>query len=359
MRRYASEEAADDARAEEIKKERAEAWKQAQASRRRLVTIGPCRYNSKAQLDRHFEQYPMYKFAGKASESHRVFIFSADLFAEVQHQPWSCPPEWHTSAQPAIEFMLGQQGPGDVLVVCDGRSRSCRTKLEKLVEGARHQSEIWVVYKPSPRLGRKVSFASDNREVIIVSTPVSRTQLPTKTRTMYVGAGEASTHDSTYTGVEPTPWSAMPCISLADKAKICGFEPESPRPQMFDAACGQPLFWAERKSHRFWRSLLTDLDAKCVVDVTPGSGACARAALNMGISYLGVPRSQEHGSWLQNILDRDALQVITTVGSPLFQQELSHCIKEHFQDVLDQLNEADAIQDTAPEDGVDESVGIA
>ena len=156
--------------------------------------------------------------------------------------------------------MLAHSGPSDVLLFCDGRSRACRAKLESLVLSARHLSEIWIVYKPTPRLGRKVTFASDNRETAFVSLPVARTLLPTKQRAEFTGAGEASTHDSTYTGVDTVPWSA---------------------------------------------------------------------------------------------LDRHALQTITTNGSPLFEQHLAAAITEHFKDVLDQLHDADAVEDQAPEVDVD------
>ena len=58
----------------------------------------------------------------------------------------------------------------------------------------------------------------------------------------------------------------------------------------------------------------------------------------------------EHCSWLQNVLDRHALRSITTNESPLFEQHLAAAIKEHFGDVLDQLHEADAVEDNAPEE---------
>jgi hypothetical protein len=113
-----------------------------------------------------------------------------------------------------------------VLVFLDGRSRACRAKLETMLVGAKNLSEVWIVYRPSPRLGRKVSWGSDNREVAYISRPINRSRIPVKERKIYAGSGEASTHDSTYTGVEPTPWQALPCISAEDKEKVCGFYPE-------------------------------------------------------------------------------------------------------------------------------------
>ena len=50
------------------------------------------------------------------------------------------------------------------------------------LESARDLSEIWIAYKPTPRLGKKVPFASDNRETAFVSLPAAPTLLPTKQR---------------------------------------------------------------------------------------------------------------------------------------------------------------------------------
>ena len=67
--------------------------------------------------------------------------------------------------------------------------------------------------------------------------------------------------------------------------------------------------------------------------------------MEAGISYSCLARSAEHCSWLVNVLDRLALAMICKTGSPLYGQDLAQCIKEHFADTLDQLNE----QDNAPE----------
>jgi hypothetical protein len=109
-------------------------------------------------------------------------------------------------------------------------------------------------------LGRKVAFAADSKEVILVSTPVPRTQIPVKVR-VSVGhaAGEESTHDTSYTGVPSMAWSQMPRVSASDKARIWGAEAERPRQELFDTTLGQPLLWQERKTPAFWACLLTDL----------------------------------------------------------------------------------------------------
>lgn len=166
---------------------------------------------------------------------------------------------------------------------------------------------------------------------------------------MYSGAGETTTHASSYTNVDPVPWAALPQIKAEDKAKIVGSALATPQGNIYDSTCGMPLFWAERKPVAFWGQLLTDLDIKCIIDLSPGSGSLARAALSSGVQYVGVVRSAEHSSWLQNVLDRCSLELMTKTGSPLFEQDLAQCIAEHFQDVLDQLHEADGMEDTAPD----------
>ena len=81
------------------------------------------------------------------------------------------------------------------------------------------------------------------------------------------------------------------------------------------------------------------------MDMTLGSGACVRRCMDLGINYMCIVQSPEHASWLQNVLDRHALQNICKTGQPLFEQDLATCVKDHFQDVLDQLNEADEMED--------------
>jgi predicted RNA methylase len=52
------------------------------------------------------------------------------------------------------------------------------------------------------------------------------------------------------------------------------------------------------------------LDIKAIVDVSPGSGQLGIAALNLGVSYVGVCCDERHMSLLTNIADRDALRSI-------------------------------------------------
>jgi hypothetical protein len=126
------------------------------------------------------------RFAGKPAEAHRVFLFSADMFHEAKSEPWTTPCEWHPMATVVVEWMLTCRGPSDVLVFLDGRSRACRAKLETMLVTAKNLSEVWIVYRPSPRLGRKVSWGSDNREVAFrILWPINRSRIPLKERTVF------------------------------------------------------------------------------------------------------------------------------------------------------------------------------
>ena len=134
--------------------------------------------------------------------------------------------------------------------------------------------------------------------------------------------------------MESAPWDSLPLISLYDKKNILGREPARTPPNIFDCDRGAPLYWGERKPTELWQDLLFCVDAKFVVDFSPGSGSCARACLELGIEYRGICRNDLHLQWLANVADRDACCVITR-QSPLFEQDLCEMIKKHFQEVLD------------------------
>ena len=354
LARQKSEAADDPEQDKELRKERAEAWRLAQLARKRLTYVGHAKASTKADVQQFYEKTPAFSHTGRPGEQHRVIIFSADLFQESRTSPWSTPPEWNGTADVLIDWLVSQTGNCDVLFASDGRSRACRLKIETAFEKARNLHEAWIVFKPMSRWGRKVAFAADNKESINISMPLGRTQLAARPRADLNSAGEMTTHETTYTGVTAVPWGALPLLSPANKEKVLGYAPALPPPSAskegFDASFGAPLFWQERKSAAVWKRLLLDLQATAVFDLTPGSGQCAKAAMEAGINYSCMARNAEHCSWLVNVLDRVGLAMICKTGSPLHHHDLSTCTKEHFADTLDQLNEQDQAPETIIED---------
>ena len=102
----------------------------------------------------------------------------------------------------------------------------------------------------------------------------------------------------------------------------------------------------------WYEVFLAEVRTFLVVDYSPGSGAMARACLNAGIHYVGICRTEQHCSWLTNILNRAAVECISRNGSPLYQQDLASCIKDHFIELIDELHQQDAAvaDDSARED---------
>ncbi len=102
LKRYNSLADGDEDRHNELRKEREDAWKQAQASRKKFVIFGMCRYTRHQDIQTFYEkQASVYTHNGKVGESHRLFVLSADLFTETQEQPWAMTPTWSETAAKA------------------------------------------------------------------------------------------------------------------------------------------------------------------------------------------------------------------------------------------------------------------
>ena len=367
LKRYDSETMEEGAgRKEEIAQERNDVWKNAQSMRKKTAQIGVWTAGgagaTMASLQKIYQKCALVKaFKGKLKEAHRAFIFTADLLAASASKPWqvlSDAPLETPYAKAIIEFMLDQQGPFDILIFCDGRSRKARRVIEDALESRRHVVEAWLIFTGASKIyrSRNVTFASDTREVIMIALPCPRTQLTVKERAAYNACGEATTHYGTYTGVQAVTLRNMPKVSAQDKCAILGLPTglASPPPRLVDSLNGAvPIFWQERKPHAFWRQLLIDLDIKAVCDLTPGSGILAKACMQEGCSYFGITRSAAHGSYMQNKLDRDALGIISMNGSALYEADMAEHIKEHFADIVDELHAADA-DDADTDDGQDQ-----
>ena len=332
-------------RRDEVEAERQDTWRQTQELRKKLAHVMSTRASTPTDWQRWLESAQMaHKFVGKAGESHRVFILSSDTFTREGDAAWFNVADANDrDLDAALKFMVTQTGPSDVLLFFDGRSASNRKAIMKHIETGRHLCELWIVYAPQKRPGRRVAWASETREMGWISLPIARTMIATKSRkdNDVAAAWAPSTHESAYVGVPAARWDNLPTITLADKEKV--FQDTSastpPPESVFKTDHGVPLFWQEKKPVMLWEDILVSLDAKMVVDLSPGSGAAGRASLRRSIPYVAACRTEEHRTWLGNVLDREACELIATNESPLFETDLAELIKTHFQDVLDQMAE--------------------
>ena len=235
-------------------------------------------------------------------------------------------------------------------------------QIDDIMEKRRNFCELWVVYAPTRRLGRKVSFASDNKEACLLSLPVVRTQLALQRRDRFNTLGEATTHDTTYTGVEPLAWGAAPKMHAGDKQAIldpaAARDAPLPNSKVNDSTMGLPLFWQEREPKTLRAQLLKDLRGKAVFDATPGSGQLARACLELGVVYTGVAKNQQHLKFLISVLDRYAVALVGRTGSACYDADLAALAKEHFQDVTQMVDQQDLTADSECRDA-EEDVEVA
>ena len=177
LKRYASDEAKEGAgRAEQIASERSDVWCNAQLRRRQWAGVGLWTRPCLETLYNLFERAgPVAHFIGRQGVSHRCFFYSHDVVAEAGPAPWAAPAAWDSVSDVILQFMMERRTNIDVLVMFDGRSREARRHIEDVVADKPYAFESWVVYKPTVRAtGRRVSFASDNREVAWILLPCSR-----------------------------------------------------------------------------------------------------------------------------------------------------------------------------------------
>ena len=236
-----------------------------------------------------------------------------------------------------------------------GARKKARRFIEEQVEEKPHAIEMWITYQgntapnrgPSWRV-RRTSFSAMNREAGVIVLPCAHTKLTTSDRTFGAGAGESSTHYSTYTGVPIKSVASMPRIAVDDKAAILGIkEADEIRNALLstdddddddDDDASVPMFFQESKSEEFFMQLIEDLSLGAIADLTPGAGALAIASLKAGCQYCGFVKSAQHYTWLSNVIDRSALCVIVEQQSPLFHGDLASHIEKHFSDVIEDEN---------------------
>ena len=334
--------------AEDVKVQREQVWKKAVVQRQKLVKLrlvmnpkSPAAYADSFRTAGETQDWKATK-----KHEHRVFVLSADLISDAGDSPWV------TKAAPdakkleaGVEFLKMQRsGAGNVLLGFDGCCRESREEFNKLPEA----QEMFIVYSSSWNSwsNRQCFLSSSNCELGYVCLPVSRQRLVCKERPAgFNAAGEDTSHFTSMTGVGVTARTRLPRISVDDKAKVFGASGSLPSKWLKNIPAGCPMYWGETKSVAFWVQLLTELNAKCVVDVTPGSGSLAEAAMILGIQYCGFVTDPVHKGWLTNVIDRASVRQIVKSGTFLYQEDLAQSLKQMFGDVVEAEEEGDGQED--------------
>ena len=283
-----------ESRREEVEAERRDTWTQTQQLRKKFASVFHACASTTQEWQDWFATVPVCKkFAGKSGEAHRLFVLSADTFKREGDAPWSeltDVPERDLEA--AMKFMMAQAGPFDILMFFDGRNPNNREKMAKLVKPARHQSELWIVYKDQDRRERQVAWGSQNRETAWISLPIPRTQFKVKSREDGTRAGDwaTSTHSTAWTNLPMARWRNLPTITMQDKQEAFPHNgsDSTPPPNVWRADQGVPIFWQEKKPVEFWEDIINKVDAKMVVDLSPGSGSVGRACMRNGVQYVAA-----------------------------------------------------------------------
>ena len=185
---------------------------------------------------------------------------------------------------------------------------------------------------------RRVAFSDNNRKCALVGLPIAKTAMKTKQRSLFTACGEVRTYNQTYSGVQKRPLQSLPRLTPSQKEAMIG-KPlrELPSKLVAAAATGRPLFWQEVKPIGLLAQAFQDFCVSHVCDLSPGSGACATAAAMNGITYDGFCRNTTQQRWLESLLDRAMLNVLTNEKAPHHDTELAQSICMYFASSIENL----------------------
>jgi hypothetical protein len=219
-----------------------------------------------------------------------------------------------------VNWMMATKGATDAAIVADGRSETIRRELRALFQKeASSATELWTIYDMETSLNtdvrnpkRKLQWASDSMETLFALFPAAGKKAVA--RDSFTKSGESTNWSRTYTGVPFRNLAEIPRMLPQTKQGILGQsavgEFERGRVQSEVAERGHPLFWGEWKPVAFFSAMMRDTRATRCVDLTPGSGAAAVAAISSGVQYMGLCHNQAHQLWLQNLLERIFLALV-------------------------------------------------
>ena len=267
---------------------------------------------------------------GWASKEGKVvlFLIDAGLFTGLLHQ---CDPEaYKDTAQPnpeltaALAWMAAQRQSNYRHLALNGRSREVKKELNAWMEMNWNQTqdaELWLTFAPPTnpdfRLpGRKTAWGNLLREVGFVGFEQTRVRIKAKGRgNVGSASGEATTHDMTYSGLATRPWEELPKASRARKQNVLGASVALPThtSETVQAwlAKGEPLCYNDFKAIQTLVALFEDLDAGHIFDLSPGNAGAAVASAVAGISYEGVCANIGHKEFLEAVIDRALLALMT------------------------------------------------
>ena len=92
--------------------------------------------------------------------------------------------------------------------------------------------------------------------------------------------------------------------------------------------------------------MANDVGAVALYDLSPGCGWLAKHCLEAGIAYAGVCHHEKQVSFLQNVLDRAAVDAMMKRGLSLYCQDTAALIQEHFSDITDHWRGLELREDT-------------
>ncbi|CAE7211135.1 Cdkl4, partial [Symbiodinium sp. CCMP2456] len=312
------------------KKERETLWTSCVQHRSRTVRFLVGQKKNSMQLLEAIQATPTWKAFKPSNTDFILVIWSADLVGEAPKTPWQNlfqkPSVVSTEDTERLALLKSMTAKDKTICVAfDGRSKSWRKYLDEEVGG------LWLVYNGRPNEGcvpsRQVFMSSCTREVAFVNMAFAKTAMRIQAHADD-DLMEASTFYSHYSGLRFP--RSLPKVRADVKQMILGTS-ESPSPEGWPSEKGLPLFWQEAKSSRFWKTFFANMGAKLIVDLEAGSGAAAVAAMEAGLSYIGICKSPEHQRVISNVVDSQSLKLITQQGHLLYNATLSESIHQLFK----------------------------
>ena len=75
-------------------------------------------------------------------------------------------------------------------------------------------------------------------------------------------------------------------------------------------------------NRRFYKELLLAFPCHAIIDLTPGEGMLAQAAIETNVMYLGVTMNSMHNDLLQARLDKIVISALLQEDHPMYSPEL-------------------------------------